>query len=126
MFTTVCMLQSVLYYGQPEVLSPLAPLKPTDTASYKRYCFYFYFFICYRHNCDNRRETAVRGRKKSQIQRHFMFVHFFSCLPLTSLSPSLSLFTRHALPFFTATFPFIPVFKRGRDPIKKRRVGNLL
>lgn len=57
--------------------------------------FYSYFFICYRHSHNNRKETTVSGRKKSQKQRLFTFVNiitFSRSLSFPTISsPSFSL-----------------------------------
>lgn len=85
--------------------------------------FYLYFFICYRRSHNNRRETAVSGRKKRQKQRFFTFVNFISAShsPPFTISFSLQLM----LSFFSLQiFLFIPAFKRRRD--SERGVRKLL
>lgn len=73
--------------------------------------FYLYFFICYRHSHNNRRETAASGRKKRQKQRFFTFVNFISAFHSPSFTISFSLQLMLSS-FSLQIFMFIPAFKR--------------
>ena len=78
--------------------------------------FYLYFFIRYRHNHSNRRETAARGRKKSHKQRRFTFVRFLPASRSPSFTISFSIYKtrKSSFPLFPLLlFPFTPEFKRG-------------
>ena len=105
---------------------PLPHLNQQTQCHTKDSGFYLYF-IWYSHR--NRRETAVSWRKKRPKQRHFTFVYFIS----PSHSPSFTIsFSSHKIwnksrfPIFTATFPFMPVFRRRRDRLKRRSRQSII